>query len=481
MNLYARFAALARYQPAKVAIETAQTTLTYAELDRLARQFARRLSESGVVAGDVVAVRMRETPDHIAAMFGIMHAGAVLLPLDWRGTRPEFDRVVARFAPRAAITDDKATAGWYPSAIHGAAAREADPDDRPPADLTDAPLFYSLTSGTTGEPKAVIVTHEQLLARVTNRAVEGMFLPDDRFLNTLALAFTAGREHTISAILIGATLALFPLLFDPQELISFVNDRAITSLNLSPNVSRALLGTEQASDNKLLMPHLRVLISTTGKLQPEERAGLRKRVAPRLIDYYGATAVGLIAVLAREEDEADPTAVGRPAIGVDVEIADDAGAPVAPGGLGRIRVRGPAVASPMPGPAGDDDEGFRDGWFYPGDLGKFGPDGILHLHGRGADLIKRGGLMVHAQEVEQALRRHANVADAAVVGAPSIDLGQEVVAFIVANGTIEQKELVRHCRGELAPFKVPARFIFVDSLPTNPNGKVVKAELLKTL
>jgi acyl-coenzyme A synthetase/AMP-(fatty) acid ligase len=245
-------------------------------------------------------------------------------------------------------------------------------------------------------------------------------------------------------------------------------------------MSRAVIAAKRA-DGKLLMPGLRVLVSTTGKLQPEERVEVRRLVAPDLIDYYGSTATGPIAILDRIEDEKDPTAVGRFVLGMQVEVADEAGNAIGQGDVGRIRVRGPAVSSPVQGAEEAVGEGYHDGWFYPGDLGSVDAGGVLHIHGRAADLIKRGGLMVHAQEVEQALRRHPGVTDAAVVGAPSADLGQEVVAFVIANVPLEIKEIIQHCRREIAPYKIPVRVFFVDDLPRNANGKVVKGDLLKRL
>ena len=480
MNLYSRLQNLSLYQASRVAIEAGPVRLTYAELDVRIRQIAGALRNVGVEPGDVVGVRMRETPDHMATMWACMRLGAIILPLDWRGTRKEFDRIVERFPPKAVVGDDDPPLDWFDRAIHSTSFADAAPDEKPLAGVVDAPFVYSLTSGTTGEPKAMIVTHEQLLARCFNRTFEGVFSPDDRFLSTLPLAYPAGREHALCVLIVGATLAMFPPLFSPGELVAYVNEHGITALNLSPNISRALIGMKRA-DGQKLMPNLRRFVSTTGKLEPEDRAAIRRHVSGQLLDYYGSTATGPIAALARESDEHDPTAVGRPVMGMEVEVADEAGNPVAVGGTGRIRVRGPAVSTPLAGTIGDNDEGFRDGWFYPGDLGSFSPDGVLHLHGRAADLIKRGGLMVHAQEVEQALRRHPAVSDAAVVGAPSAELGQQVVAFVVLSEPVEAKELLRHCRSELAPFKVPARFVVVDALPRNPNGKVVKGELLKAL
>jgi acyl-coenzyme A synthetase/AMP-(fatty) acid ligase len=480
MNIYNRFAVLAQSQPGKAAIETRTNRLTYGQLDLLIRRYAAALREAGVEAGTVVGVRLQESPEYIALFFALMRLGAVLLPVDWRTTRQEFEKVASRFQPHAFVTWEETALQWHTNSLSPGTLSMAAPDEHRPASLVDAPFIYGLTSGTTGEPKATAVSHEQLLARYFNRALEDMFRPDDRFLNTLALAFTAGREHAICALLAGATLGLIPIFFDAAELVAFVTEKSITVVNLSPNMSRALIQHARPAGT-MLMPGLRALVSTTGKLQPEEREAIRRFVAPRLIDYYGATAVGMIAVLNRVADHSDPSAVGLPAAGIEIEIADSSGKPLSTGEVGRIRLRGPALATPISDLAETGEEGFGDGWFYPGDLGSIAPDGVLHLSGRAADLIKRGGIMVHAQEVEQALRRHESVADAAVVGAPSPSLGQEVVAFVVQSQPVDQKDLVRALRKQLAPYKIPSRFIVVDSFPRNANGKVVKAELLKQL
>ncbi|MEX0853065.1 MAG: class I adenylate-forming enzyme family protein [Bauldia sp.] len=479
MNLYSRLAYLARYQAAKTAVEHSDRHLTYHDLDQLARRIAGRLRLSGVGQGDVVGVLLRETPEHVAALFVIMRLGAIVLPLDWRGTRAEFDRITTLFRPKVILNDDSPLLDWSPAMVGLAEMHDAEADTET-AEVTDRPMGFSLTSGSTGAPKAMIVTHEQLYARCAARAIEGVFERGDRFLATLPLAYAAGREHAICLILLGATLVLFPPLFEPQGLVTFVNDGDITAVSLSPNMSRALLAMKEQGE-PLLMPNLRTIVSTTGKLLPEERAQLRARVAPRVIDYYGSTGTGPIAISTGDEPDSEPTAAGRCVVGIEIEIADDAGRPVPQGEIGRIRVRGPAITTDVVGGEGSEEEGFRDGWYYTGDLASIGPGGILHLHGRSADLIKRGGLMIHAQEVEGVLRRLPSVVDAAVVGAPCAELGQKVVAFVVTRSPVEAKEIIRRCRRELAPFKVPCRVHMLDSLPRNPNGKLLKSELLKHL
>jgi long-chain acyl-CoA synthetase len=475
MNLYTRLQDLARYQPDRVAVESAGLRLSYGAFETLASRIAGLLRGRGVGPGDVVGLRLQDTPQHLAALFAVMRLGAIVLPVDWRGTRAEFDRLVARFEPRIVLDDSGPALGWPRlQPLHGLDAQQ--PDPRPPADIVDAPMGYSLTSGTTGEPKAVVVSHEQLHARFSARVVEGLFDREDRFLTVWPLAYAGGREHAICLLLLGASIVQFPSLFRPAELVDLVRDRRITATALSPNRLRDLL--ELPRGGKPLLDGLRVLIIGAAKVQPEERALAREHLCPRLLDYYGNTGAGAIAVVSAAADGLSPTAVGRPAVGIEVQIVDAEDAPVPDGETGELRLRGPAVSTRSIGATEGQREGIRNGWYYPGDRGRLDARGLLHLEGRAADLIKRGGVMVHAQEVEQALRRHAGIADVAVVGVPSARLGQDVVAFVVARAPLDERDVIRHCRAELAPSKVPSSIAFVADLPRNAGGKVDKQRLL---
>jgi len=477
MNLYAGLANLARYQPGKVAVETPRRQVTYAELDALSRRIAGGLRAAGAGAGDVVGLRLHDTPEHIAALFAVLRLGAIILPLDWRGTRVEYDRLVDEFRPGLVLDDSSPATGW-PNSITLDATQAAPEDDGPVADAAGAPMGYSLTSGTTGRPAAMVVTHEQFHARLAARTIEGVFARTDRFLAVLPLAYPAGREHAICLVLLGATVVQCSALSTPAELVEFIRQREITATAFPPNMVRGLL--EIAGEDGPLLPGLRHFTSVTSKLSPEERAQIRKSICPRMIDSYGSTGTGTVAIIDNAADGAEPTAVGRLVMGIEVEAVDESGMPLPEGVTGEIRVRGPAISTRAINASGDRREGFRDGWYYTGDLGRLDARGILHLDGRAADLIKRGGLMVYAQEVEQALRRHPLVSDAAVVGVPSQRLGQEVVAFVVTRSPADRKDIVRHCRQELAPFKIPSRIEFVDDLPRNASGKVDKSRLPAT-
>jgi long-chain acyl-CoA synthetase len=466
----------ARYRAEKPAIEAQDVSLAYRDLDVLARRIATRLKGAGVGVGDLVGAHLRDTPHHLATLVAIMHVGGIILPLDWRAAAAERGRVIARFPPRAVVSEEGRglPEGTRIVTLDDIAATE--PDAAPPASLPDQhPMVYSLTSGTTGQPKSIVLTHDEMFGRTVTLAFEGVIAGNDRMLAQMPLAYSVGRVVAACALNLGATIVMFPSLFEPADLAAFARERRVTALILSPNVGKQLAALGSA--DRHLLPDLRILVFSGAKLQPEDRALIAEKVAPRVIDFYGSTGGGPTTMIANAEDGVSPTSVGRPMAATETEVVDEDHNPVADGATGRIRIRGIGVCRRFAGAVEPGDEGFRDGWYYPGDLGSFDEAGRLHIVGRVSDFIKRGGIMVYAQEVEQALMRHPEVADAAVVGAPSPELGEEVVAFVVLRSPVESRALIAHCRKELAPAKVPARTIAIDVLPRNPNGKVVKNEL----
>lgn len=478
MNIAALISRHAQSQPQRVAIEGGGESFTHAALDVAVRRLAGRLRSQGTGAGDLVGLRLRDTPTHLIALLAIARIGAIALPMDWRGATPEIGRIIERFRSKLVLVDD---AKPLPAAIAATSVNDlasSELDGLPSASLMDSPLVYGLTSGTTGVPKGIVTTHEEMFGRFVAFTIGTLIDREDRFLVPLPLVFDAGRAISFALLTLGARINLFPTLFDARELVDGVNTTGATAVIVTPKTSRALLGL--AAGEGHLMPGLRAYVSTAGKLQPEERAALRAQVAPRVIDYYGTTGGGPVALINGDEEDASPTAAGRLTAGIEVEVVDEMGAVVAPGASGRIRMRGPGVTRSFAGEAAvTGDETIRDGWYYPGDTGHFDQNGILHLTGRAAELIKRGGLMIHAQEVEYVLSLHDSVVEAAVVGIPTEAHDEEVVAFVVARGSVDAPSILRHCRQNLAGYKVPQRVVEIDAMPRNTNGKVVKADLRK--
>jgi acyl-coenzyme A synthetase/AMP-(fatty) acid ligase len=476
LNLGAIVAAHAESQPEKLAIDSAEERLTYRQLNERASRVAGRLTSAGVRPGDLVATQMIDSAMHVAALVAIARIGAIVLPIDWRSSALEVRRLVERFEAPWFFTDNERPVPARLSFI-GLEGIEGESISRDaPADLSDAPLVYALTSGTTGLSKGIVVTHEEMYERSVVFAEEGMIARDDRFLPAMPLAYAAGREFHWSLLICGATIVKTPSMFKAADLATIIQEKRVTSLLVAPNVSRQLLAMPRGAADHLF-PGLRVYVSSTGKLTAEERAVIRARVSPNLIDFYGSTGSGPIAAITGPQDEPGPTSAGHVTSGLDVEIVDEAGQPLPGGEIGMIRLRGKRITKRFVGEVSSESEGIHDGWYYPGDLASIDESGLLHLHGRSADLIKRAGLMVHALEVERILMLHDSVAEAAVVGFASPDLGEEVGAFIVPRGPVQLRELTVHCIKHLAPYKVPARIETIDALPRNANGKVQKTVL----
>ena len=229
------------------------------------------------------------------------------------------------------------------------------------------------------------------------------------------------------------------------------------------------------------MEGLRLYVSSGAPLFAEERKALRDAVAANLTETYGSTETGAICFLHPEEQDLAPQSVGRPVSGVEIDVVDDAGRPLDRGAVGRVRVRGPGVASGYLRGTAEDAARFRGDSFHASDHGRLDEAGFLHLEGRDGDMVKQGGFSVYPAEIERVLGSHPAVAEAAVVGMPFPELGEAVVAFVVLREAIDTRLLFNHCRITLASTKQPRQIKVVESMPRSPAGKVLKSALVASL
>jgi acyl-CoA synthetase (AMP-forming)/AMP-acid ligase II len=204
-------------------------------------------------------------------------------------------------------------------------------------------------------------------------------------------------------------------------------------------------------------------------------------LTPKLTNLYATTEAGVVTQLVPNDGEDKVGSVGRPAFLVNVQVADDNHRALPPGEVGLIRYRSLAVPDGFYRDPQETARSFHDGWYYPGDLGKLDGDGYLYVVGRGKDMIIRGGTNIYPADVEGVLTSHASVLDASVVGWPGGEMGEEIAAFVVVKDNIEEAQLLGYCRENLARYKVPKRVFFLDKMPRNEGGKVIKTKLAALL
>lgn len=482
-NLTDAIAHNANRRPDHPALIDGGRTLDYQALDRAIRQTANHLAGLGLAEGDTVGVSMGDTIDHLIAMLGVIRLGAILLPMDCRWTVDEGQRVTSFFGAKACLVDDAdsifpetkthiVVEPWH-EAVAASSAEGRFPSD------PDAPVWVSLSSGTTGVPKGPILTHRQMALRFLSQCVTMGFSQVDRYISATPLYFGGGRGFTVSYLTLGGTVVMYPPPYLPEELVQAVADHGITTLFLVPTLLRRLL--DLPSSEGSMFPSLRLLISSGSLLYPEERARILSDLCPNFVNIYSSTEGGAISILLPETPDAHVGSVGRAAYGTEFEVVDEADKPVGSGEVGLIRHLSPWLPDGFHRNPEETAKSFRDGWYYPGDLGRIDEAGYLYVVGRAKDMIIRGGVNIYPADIEETLLRHPKVHDAAVVGWPSREFGEEVAAFVIADGSVPPEELKELCRDSLARYKIPREVFMVDEFPKNAMGKVLKQELVNRL
>ncbi|MEM9529840.1 MAG: class I adenylate-forming enzyme family protein [Pseudomonadota bacterium] len=470
VNLAAVLQDNARNRPDHPALLSPQGRYTYQELWTEVSAAAAWLAEQGVTPGDRVALALTEHPAHLSLHFAIAWLGGVLVPLDHRWTVREKQAVAGAMAVALLIHEASAEAieGTRCAALPSA----FDPRRAPPIYLAGDPVWLvSLSSGTTGQPKGSLVTHQQMLERFINQWVTLGFNANDRFYAATPLYFGAGRSFALCFLIAGATVIMSPPPQKPEQVLREVADSEATVAFLVPTQLRRIAPLVQDAP---AWPGLRRLVVSGEPLFPEEAREFQQTLCPRLLAYYASSEGGGISILQPEEFAQHADTVGRPGFRVEVAIVDGDGKLVNAGEVGRLRYRSPGLAQTFVDEAGKA-QAHPDGWFYPGDLASQDERGFVTLRGREKDMIIRGGVNIYPAEIERFLAGLGGVTEAAVVGRDAAQRGQEVVAFYA--GSAAPEELEAACREQLAPYKVPSRFERREELPKAASGKINKKQL----
>ena len=516
MHTHELLAIAASIVPERTAITFDGRTTTYAGLAERSSRLANALAGLGVGAGDRIAVIDVNTPAHFELYFAAARLDAIYVPLNFRGRGDEVAYPIEHVAPkvlaagsryvglidglgrppspspeRAHIALDGAPAsGWagYEALIDAADPAESRFPEGEPED-TAALLF---TAGTTGRPKAVMLSH----ASFTSFMLANVEPPDpdveERTLLTLPLYHVAGLQAMLAAVYGGRSVVLQPQ-FEPGEWLALAEEHRIGRALLVPTMLKQLL--DHPSFDRRDLSGLRVL--TYGGA-PMPAALIERAIGAlpgvRFVNAFGQTETGstITAVPPEDHDLNGPPelvakrrrhlrSVGLPLPDIEVRVVGEDGAERPSGETGEIVARGARVMTGYWGEAAAP-AAVRDGWLYTGDLGYLDEDGYLYLSGRARDFIKRGGEMVAPAEVEELLAACPGVEECAVVGVPDETWGERVVAVVVVRaGERPSEDALLDACAALARFKRPEQIVFVDALPRNALGKVLKRELRETL
>jgi len=506
--------ARASLTPGAAAVIHGGRTVSWAELADRAEDLARGLRSRGVLPGDRVAALLGNDPDLLALLHAASLAGAVLVPLGPRHTPAEATFVLrdtdarllvvpetgplaetaalagqeagktplatpeqiaaagrARDATQQTGVPTQSTGPGEASATVGAAGTTADPI------APDAPLAILHTSGTTGRPKGAVLAHGALAAGAVASAAHLGALPGERWLACMPLHHVGGLAIAVRAVLFGATVVLHGR-FDPERTSRALDRDEIALASFVPTMLRRVL---EARGERRAPRALRALLVGGAACPPEllERAW---RAGWPALPTYGLTEAGSqVATLPPHEIGAtDPRVSGRPLLGTQVEIRDEAARALPPGEPGEICVRGPTLMSGYWRQPEATAAALRGGWLHTGDAGLLTPEGHLRVLDRRRDLIVSGGENVYPAEVEAALLAHPDVADAGVAGEPDPDLGQRVAAWIVPHPDRPAPDLgalQAWLRPRLAAYKLPRALHAAASLPRTASGKLRRGAL----
>ena len=489
MNLASAFAASVRQRPDKIALYWGEQEFSYAALHAQSCAVAAELKRRfGVKPGDRVALWLKNRPEFVAAVFGVLDAGAVLVPINNFLKPDEVNYILADGGIDVLITEEDL-------AVHApvlVAARPqlkifkvesfAELENGKPAEAsggfarseTDlAVIIY--TSGTTGRPKGAMLSHGNLLHNVESCRIVLETVDLDRMGVVLPLfhsyMLTVG---VFLPLLVGGNLVLVKSLNQPRQIIQELYLRQATILPAIPPLYRALA----ASPTPIKLP-FRICISGSAPLPLQVLKDFQAKYGIPLIEGYGLSEASPVVAKNPIHGVRKPGSIGLPIPHVEMSIQDEAGKILGVGEIGELCVRGGNVMQGYWNHPEETAKVLRDGWLLTGDVGYHDAEGYYYITDRKKDMLLVNGNNVYPREIEDVIHQFAGVKEAAVIGVPDPRRGEQPAAFVVAadGQTVDEKALMQFIRGKLADYKTPKQVVLMPALPRNALGKVLKTEL----
>jgi long-chain acyl-CoA synthetase len=487
MNLAANLLHTAERYPDRPAVRLDDTVLSYVGLADASARVVTLLRHLGVQPGDRVAVMLPNIPEFAVVYYGVLRAGAVVVPMNpllkerevgyyaedsdarlivaWDGCADEA-RMGAKRAGVPYVVVDAAFGDLIASMTPAGGLTARDGTDT-------AVILY--TSGTTGQPKGAELTHANLSTNVEIMATDLVQVgPDDVIFGGLPLFHSFGQTCGLNtAVSVGACLTLVAR-FAPDKVLDVLERDRVTVFEGVPTMYVALLGAPDRAAYDVSA--LRVCVSGGAALPVEVMRGFEEAFGCMILEGYGLSETSPVASFNHPGRERKAGSIGTPIRGVEMRVVDPLGADVPPGEVGEIAIRGHNVMKGYWRRAEATAEAIPDGWFRSGDLARLDEDGYFFIVDRRKDLIIRGGYNVYPREIEEVIYEHPAVAEAAVIGVPDRALGEEIGAAVVLKpgSTATTQDIQEYVKGQVAAYKYPRRVWVMDALPKGPTGKVLK-------
>ncbi|MGH2867151.1 MAG: long-chain-fatty-acid--CoA ligase [Solirubrobacteraceae bacterium] len=490
MNLAQILIGSAQNDPDHVAVKLDDAELTYCQLEGATAHLAGLLAAHGFARGDRVGIMLPNVPHFPVCYYGVLRAGGVVVPMNvllkkrevafyledpgakllfaWEGFAEDAQAGAETAGAECILVEEE---GF----VELVGAAEAVTEVAHTADDDTAVILY--TSGTTGQPKGAELTHANLTRNA--EAARGLFdLGSDAVvLGALPLFHSFGQTCGMNATLgAGGTLTLIPR-FDPGKALEILQRDRVNIFQGVPTMYGAML--HHPEHERYDVSSLRVCASGGSAMPVELMRGFEEAFGCKVLEGYGLSESSPVASFNHPDRERKPGSIGTPIEGVDMQVVDDDGSKVEQGEVGEIVIRGHNVMKGYWNRADETEETIRDGWLHTGDMGRIDEDGYFFIVDRKKDLIIRGGYNVYPREVEEILYEHPAVREAAVVGIPHAEYGEEIGAAVALKDgeDVGEGELRDFIKEQVAAYKYPRRIWFVDELPKGPTGKILKREI----
>ena len=487
------FLSAAQTSPEEPFIHFEGTAYSYSDLHAHVSRAAGSLRAWGLQKGERVALYLENSPSFVAAYLGTLWLGGVVVLVNTRYKETELRYILGDSGAKLVVTDAERIGnleGVLGDSIDvteiGQSLAQDDevwqrfaphpPLTEPAAISSDDLAVIAYTSGTTGRAKGATLTHSNFVSN--SRAVTRAWgwTAADHLLLALPLFHMHGLGVGLHGTLLQGSMITLKRTFDAAEVLSELRRGHVTMFFGVPTTVSRLLSEARRSETHAL----RLLVSGSAPLSPQVMEQAEQTFGLRILERYGMTET-VMNLGNPLHGERKAGSVGIPFEGVEVRIVNEGGQTVKWGEVGELQVRGSNVTKGYWNKPAETEASFVDGWFKTGDLGLQDEDGYYYLTGRAKDLIITGGFNVYPREIEEVLAQHNAVREVAVLGLPDDDLGEKVVAVVVAAEEVPPSELQALCKERLAGFKKPKEVYFVDELPRNALGKVQKHVLRERL